>query len=95
MLSEIARNAHTQGYTAPIMDAHKLPKQLYKSLTRDRGKELSTHRRFTLATDIRFASAIRRTHARGSNESNNGLLRQYRTEAAGTDSRAPKQVLQS
>ena len=37
---------------ALIKHAHKLPRELYKSLTWDRGKELAAHRRFTLATDI-------------------------------------------
>ena len=46
-----------QGYpatvvTALIKQAKKLPKELYKSLTWDRGKELTDHRRFTLATNI-------------------------------------------
>jgi IS30 family transposase len=38
--------------TALIKQAKKLPKELYKSLTWDRGKELTDHRRFTLATKI-------------------------------------------
>ena len=37
---------------ALIKQAHKLPRELYKSLTWDRGKELADHQRFTLATDI-------------------------------------------
>ncbi len=37
---------------ALIKQAHKLPKDLCKSLTRDRGSEMADHRRFTLATDI-------------------------------------------
>jgi IS30 family transposase len=32
--------------------AHRLPKELYRSLTCDRGKEMPDHRCFTLATDI-------------------------------------------
>jgi len=37
---------------ALIRQAHKLPKELYKSLTWDRGKEMADHQRFSLATDI-------------------------------------------
>jgi len=37
---------------ALIKQAHKLPRELYKSLTWDRGKEMADHKRFTLATDI-------------------------------------------
>ena len=37
---------------ALIKHAHKLPEELYKSLTWDRGKEMADHKRFTLATDI-------------------------------------------
>ncbi len=37
---------------ALIKNARKLPRELYKSLTWDRGKEMAAHKRFTLATDI-------------------------------------------
>jgi IS30 family transposase len=37
---------------ALIKQAHKLPNELYKSLTWDRGKEMADHKRFTLATDV-------------------------------------------
>lgn len=35
-----------------IKTARKLPQELYKSLTWDRGAEMHGHKRFTLATDI-------------------------------------------
>jgi IS30 family transposase len=38
--------------SALIKQANTIPNELYKSLTRDRGKELADHRRLTLATDI-------------------------------------------
>ena len=64
--------------------AKKLPTELYKSLTWDRGKELSDHRRFSLATDIDvYFCDPRSPWQRGSNENTNGLLRQY--FAKGTD----------
>src|SRR6202021_3075430 len=61
-----------------IRQANKLPKELYKSLTWDRGKELTAHRRFTLATniDVYFCDP-QSPGQRGSNENTNGLLRQY------------------
>jgi len=52
--------------SALIKQAKKLPKELYKSLTWDRGKELTDHRRFTLATNIEFIFAIRKPWQRGS-----------------------------
>lgn len=46
---------------ALIENARRLPQELYRSLTWDRGKEMAAHKRFTLATDIRSISAIRKT----------------------------------
>lgn len=37
---------------ALIKNALKLPQELYKSLTWDRGKEMAAHKRFTISTDI-------------------------------------------
>lgn len=38
--------------SALIENARRLPQELYRSLTWDRGKEMAAHKRFTLATDI-------------------------------------------
>ncbi len=63
---------------ALIKHAHKLPSELYKSLTWDRGKEMADHQRFTLSTDINvYFCDPQNPWQRGSNENTNGLLRQY------------------
>jgi len=63
---------------ALIKHARKLPQELYKSLTWDRGKEMADHQRFTLATDIKvYFCDPQSPWQRGSNENTNGLLRQY------------------
>jgi len=63
---------------ALVKHAHQLPKELYASLTWDRGKEMADHQRFTLATDIKvYFCDPQSPWQRGSNENTNGLLRQY------------------
>lgn len=63
---------------ALIKHAHKLPRELYKSLTWDRGKEMADHQRFSLDTDIKvYFCDPQNPWQRGSNENTNGLLRQY------------------
>ena len=63
---------------ALIKQSHKLPRELYKSLTWDRGKEMADHKRFSLATDIEvYFCDPQQPWQRGSNENTNGLLRQY------------------
>ena len=64
--------------SALIKHAEKLPTELYKSLTWDRGKEMADHQRFSLATniDVYFCDP-QSPWQRGSNENTNRLLRQY------------------
>ena len=78
MLAKVANKDTQTVITALIKQAKKLPNELYKSLTWDRGKELTDHRRFTLATniDVYFCDP-QSPWQRGSNENTNGLLRQY------------------
>ena len=78
MLAKIGKKDTETVVNALIRHAQKLPHELYRSLTWDRGKEMADHRRFTLATDIKvYFCDPRSPWQRGSNENANGLLRQY------------------
>ena len=78
MLAKVARKDTETVVDALIKNTRKLPQELYKSLTWDRGKEMAGHKRFTLATDIQvYFCDPRSPWQRGSNENTNGLLRQY------------------
>ena len=56
----------------------KLPEQLVKSLTWNRGKEMSAHAKFKVETGIpAFFADPQSPWQRGTNENTNGLLRQY------------------
>jgi len=72
-------NKETQSVvSALIKQSQKLPRELYKSLTWDRGKELAGHKRFKMATDIDvYFCDPHCPWQRGSNENTNRLLRQY------------------
>ena len=78
MLVKVPRRDTVTVIDALIKHAHKLPRELYKSLTWDRGSEMAGHRRFTLATDVQvYFCDPYHPWQRGSNENTNGLLRQY------------------
>jgi IS30 family transposase len=78
MLVRVARKDSETVINALIKQAHKLPRELYKSLTWDRGSEMAEHKRFSLATDVKvFFCDPQQPWQRGSNENTNGLLRQY------------------
>jgi len=78
MLVKVARKDTETVINALIKQARKLPQELYKSLTWDRGSEMADHKRFTLATDIQvYFCDPQNPWQRGTNENTNGLLRQY------------------
>ena len=78
MLAKVKNKDTESVISALIKQSRKLPDELYKSLTWDRGKELADHQRFTLETDVDvYFCDPQSPWQRGSNENTNGLLRQY------------------
>ncbi len=78
MLAKVGNKDSHSVVQALIKQARKLPKELYRSLTWDRGTEMSGHRNFTLATDIDvYFFDPHAPWQHGTNENTNRLLRQY------------------
>ncbi|TCU57843.1 IS30 family transposase [Novosphingobium sp. PhB57] len=78
MLVKVANKDTRSVVSALIRQTQRLPRELYQSLTWDRGKELADHPRLTLATDVEvYFCDPQSPWQRGSNENTNRLLRQY------------------
>jgi len=78
MLAKVGNKDSHSVVQALIKQAHKLPKELYRSLTWDCRSEMAGHKKFTLATDIDvYFCDPRSPWQRGTNENTNRLLRQY------------------
>ena len=78
MLAKVTDKTTQVVINALIKQSKKLPAELYRSLTWDRGSELAGHKKFTVATEIKvYFCDPRSPWQRGSNENTNRLLRQY------------------
>ena len=78
MLAKVANKDTTSVVAALVSQVQHLPRELRRSLTWDRGKELADHKRLTLATDLDvYFCDPHSPWQRGTNENTNRLLRQY------------------
>ncbi|MDR5839464.1 IS30 family transposase, partial [Caballeronia sp. LZ034LL] len=78
LLVKVAGKDTSSVIEALIKQVNKLPVELKRSLTWDRGTEMAGHARFTIATDLKvYFCDPQSPWQRGSNENTNGLLRQY------------------
>ena len=78
MLAKVSDRTSKSVVSAMIKQAKKLPNELYKSLTLDRGSEFADHPRLKVEAnvDVYFCDPSS-PWQRGSNENTNRLLRQY------------------
>src|SRR3989475_4570486 len=78
MLLKIPSRDTATVVAALAQQVRKLPSELRRSLTWDRGKEMAGHKSFTIGTNVKvYFCDPRSPWQRGSNENTNGLLRQY------------------
>src|SRR5210317_1359043 len=78
MLAKVSNKDSHSVIQALIKQSRKLPRELYRSLTWDRGTEMAGHKKLTLATDIDvFLCEPHSPWQRGTNKNTNRLLRQY------------------
>jgi len=78
MLVKVAGKDTNSVVTALSQQVRKLPSELRKSLTWDRGMELARHKQFTIATNVKvYFCDPQSPWQRGTNENTNRLLRQY------------------
>lgn len=78
MLAKLDNKKSDTVVKALTKQAKALPRELYQSLTWDRGVEMKGHQKFTLATDIQvYFCDPKSPWQRGTNENTNRLLREY------------------
>jgi IS30 family transposase len=78
LLAKVANKDTASVVATLVRQVQHLPRELRRSLTWDRGKELADHKRLTLATDLEvYFCDPHSPWQRGTNENTNRLLRQY------------------
>jgi len=78
MLVKVDGKTSPEVVRALIRQVRRLPKELRKSLTWDRGLEMALHKEFSIATNVNvYFCDPRSPWQRGTNENTNRLLRQY------------------
>lgn len=78
MLVRVKRKDTKTVVAAVIKQVNRLPVELRRSLTWDRGTEMAQHKAFSVATDVKvYFCDPQSPWQRGTNENTNGLLRQY------------------
>jgi len=78
MLVKVNDKSSPEVVKALIKQVRRLPKELKKSLTWDRGHEMALHKDFSIATNLAvYFCDPRSPWQRGTNENTNRLLRQY------------------
>jgi IS30 family transposase len=78
MLVKVAGKSTDDVVPALSKRIRRLPAELRKSITWDRGMEMAKHKEFSVATDVQiYFCDPQSPWQRGSNENTNGLLRQY------------------
>jgi IS30 family transposase len=78
LLAKVADRSTATVTTALQRTIRRLPTELRRTLTWDRGSEMAGHREFSMATDMQvYFCDPHSPWQRGSNENTNGLLRQY------------------
>jgi IS30 family transposase len=78
ILAPLKQKDHISVSKAFTKEFNKIPKKLRKTLTYDRGSEMSSHKRLTENTKIKVYFAHSKSPwERGTNENTNGLVRQF------------------
>ena len=93
MLVKVNGKDTTSVVSALSKQVRKLPVELRRTLTWDRGTEMAKHKAFSIATNVQvYFCDPSSPWQRGSNENTNGLLRQYFPKGTEVGSYSQKQL---